>query len=648
MTNSSSVGTTIVVALKKGKDLGEMLENIGLSSDFTLRFEDKYGFNEDELKRWVEDDFLDTNIYDLQEDYELLQAYITTHGYGGEIEDVDHSDFRKKFYDKTRIDNLPINLVGKDFILLHKIGEGFEYEHELKEDIKNRIWLFIEQLKKPGIDIEPRQPQTYEVRKNLDPNQKEVIEELEQMIETRIPIVKTLNIGKIEDFLASDDKFWGRESLIPNIEGFKIEGQDIVALGFHFRMNNQDPKILPISIDKFKRLKMLDLGFYHWIETPEIFGNPKSVEILIFPHYSKFKTPPESLGKMTALKRLLIRDCKGKILPKPLGNLKELEVLILRSNNDKRIFYNKKGEVPTEIPETIGKLKSLVVLDLGYNNIDTIPDSLGDLSSLKYLDLSGNYLSTLTKSIGNLKELKQLQLYGNQLTSLPFSFGELRKLEKCNLSSNQLCDLPASIGNLGSLQNLVLSDNNLKVLPEKIGYLKSLTDLNLEKNDLECLPDTIGTLSSLRSLNLDHTKLKTLPESIGKLTMLNSLRISDSLLEELPESIGNLKNLKNLSVTSNSLKKLPDSIGKLHTLESLFIFRNELEELPETIGDIYSLETILMSNNPLNKLPVSLLKLKSLKSIWISQNQMSTFLKEPTTSKIINELKKNGVYLRVD
>lgn len=49
VTNSSSVGTTIVVALKRGKDLREMLEKIGLSSEFSSRFEDEYGFYEDPL-----------------------------------------------------------------------------------------------------------------------------------------------------------------------------------------------------------------------------------------------------------------------------------------------------------------------------------------------------------------------------------------------------------------------------------------------------------------------------------------------------------------------------------------------------------------------------------------------------------------------
>ncbi|MFX1344104.1 MAG: leucine-rich repeat domain-containing protein [Promethearchaeota archaeon] len=439
ITNSSSVGTTIVVALKKGLDLGEMLEKIGLSAEFASRFEDKYGTNEISLDWCVKDGILDSNIYDLH-DYEILLGHITTHGFGGEIEDVDHSEFRTRFYDKIRVADLPLELINKDFILLHSIGEDLTYDHETKEDTKNRIWLVIEQLKNPEAQIEPRQPKSFEIRRSLEPAQKQVLEEFEKLIETRFPVVEEINISTIKDFLAlkERDQYQAMEGLMPKIEGFKMEGGNIIALGFYFKINNQDRKNLPVSIAKLSYLKMLDLCFYRWVDIPETFGNPKSVEILRFPSYIKFKTSPESLGKMTSLKRLHISDCKGSILPESIRNLKDLEVLQLRNNNSKRLFFDEKGKIPTVIPKTIGNLKSLIILDLDYNNIETVPDSLGNLNSLQYLDLSGNYILKLPRTFGNLKELRSLNLYGNQLTSLPDSFRELGNLRSLSIGEEQI------------------------------------------------------------------------------------------------------------------------------------------------------------------------------------------------------------------
>ncbi|MFX0019470.1 MAG: hypothetical protein ACFFAF_12175 [Candidatus Hermodarchaeota archaeon] len=504
VTNSSSVGTTIVAILKKGKNLGEMLEKIGLSSEFTARFDDKHGLNESILKWWIEDDYLDPNIYDLREEYEILQALIITYGYNGEVDDVDHSDFRKKFYDKIRLESLPLKLVGDDFILLHRLDSELEYEHEVKEDTKNKVWLFIEQLKNPEVKIEPRQPQSIEVKCLLEAKQREVIEEFERIIKTRIPVIKTINLASVEDFLSLGQKkrVWGTGNLIPDIEGFKAEGRDIVALGFRFKLNNQDPKTFPLSISQLSRLKILDLCFYNWKDTPEIFGNPNSIEILRFPSYCKFKTPPESLGKMSSLKRLSICDCKGRILPESIGNLKELEILQLKNNNCRRIIYKEKGKVPTVIPETIGHLKSLIILDLSYNNIDTIPDSLGELKSLQYIDLSCNHILKLPKNFGNLKKLKELYMYGNQLKFLPDSFGELELLKKCNLSGNNLTEFPNSIGNIIFLEEFRISKNPLNSLPASLSDLKNLKNLWIDPaqmNTFQKDPESLKVLNELKN-----------------------------------------------------------------------------------------------------------------------------------------------------
>ena len=53
VTNSSSSGVTIVVALKKGKKLGDILEKIGLSSEFAYRFDEDNFTIDEELTRII-------------------------------------------------------------------------------------------------------------------------------------------------------------------------------------------------------------------------------------------------------------------------------------------------------------------------------------------------------------------------------------------------------------------------------------------------------------------------------------------------------------------------------------------------------------------------------------------------------------------
>jgi len=63
----------------------------------------------------------------------------------------------------------------------------------------------------------------------------------------------------------------------------------------------------------------------------------------------------------------------------------------------------------TSLPENIGNLTSLKVLDLVRNQLTSLPESIGDLTSLRVLDLSRNKLISLPESIGNLVSLKELR-----------------------------------------------------------------------------------------------------------------------------------------------------------------------------------------------------------------------------------------------
>ncbi|MBO7418279.1 MAG: leucine-rich repeat domain-containing protein [Bacteroidaceae bacterium] len=116
----------------------------------------------------------------------------------------------------------------------------------------------------------------------------------------------------------------------------------------------------------------------------------------------------------------------------------------------------------------------------------TIPESIGDLTYLTLLDLSGNNLTSAVVSgaprtaeeagssmaptlataipttIGNLTKLIELKLGDNLLSGeLPSTLGNLKQLKKLWLYNNSLSgDLPLWIGNLTALEELDIADNN--------------------------------------------------------------------------------------------------------------------------------------------------------------------------------------------
>ena len=170
-------------------------------------------------------------------------------------------------------------------------------------------------------------------------------------------------------------------------------------------------------------------------------------------------------------------------------------------------------------------------------------------------------MAGLPESIGKLTNVTMLNLSGNQLTSLPESIGDLTNVTVLNLSGNQLTSLPESIGKLTNVTTLNLSRNRLTSLPESIGNLTKITTLDLRRNQLTGLPESIGNLTNLSSLDIDGNQLTSLPESIGNLTKITALNLSGHQLTALPKSIGNLTNLTALNLSDNRITRLPKQLA---------------------------------------------------------------------------------------
>ncbi|QEE15008.1 leucine-rich repeat domain-containing protein [Promethearchaeum syntrophicum] len=90
----------------------------------------------------------------------------------------------------------------------------------------------------------------------------------------------------------------------------------------------------------------------------------------------------------------------------------------------------------TELPDFIGNLIELRILDLEWNNLTSIPDSIGKLNNLIDFRLFENEISFLPETFGNLTALKYLSLDISELSSFPKSFRNLKNLEWRHLNPN--------------------------------------------------------------------------------------------------------------------------------------------------------------------------------------------------------------------
>ncbi|KAG4992124.1 hypothetical protein AAZX31_09G179000 [Glycine max] len=268
--------------------------------------------------------------------------------------------------------------------------------------------------------------------------------------------------------------------------------------------------------------------------------------------------------------------------------------------------------------------RELILQNKLMDQVDWLPDSIGKLSSLIKLDLSENRIMVLPSTIGSLSSLTSLDLHSNKIAELPECVGDLLSLVYLNVGGNQLSSLPASLGRLVHLEELDLSSNQLSVLPDAIGSLVSLKILNVETNDIEEIPHSIGRCVALKELCADYNRLKALPEAVGKIESLEVLSVRYNNVKQLPTTMSSLSNLKELNVSFNELEYVPESLCFATSLVKMNIGNNfaDMRSLPRSIGNLEMLEELDISNNQIRVLPDSFGMLTRLRVLKVEENPL--------------------------
>jgi Leucine-rich repeat (LRR) protein len=287
----------------------------------------------------------------------------------------------------------------------------------------------------------------------------------------------------------------------------------------------------------------------------------------------KLESLPASFSNLKKVTALHITNCNFSALPGFLCDWPELAELMIGMENT---FQGPYTEL-TKIPENIGNLKKLRILDLEGTSIRKIPESLG-YCPLERLKISGDF-QTMPETFGKLTNLKKLELTAYKLKKLPPSFGRLVSLEELDLYG-RIQELPESFGNLSSLKKLSIRTEENILLPETFGDLAALEELYIEADTMKTLPGSIGKCGALKIFILTSDEIRKLPESLGKLISLEQFHVDAFNLEKIPDTLGNLGALKHLDIFSGALAAFPESMGKLKKLETLWLDAYHVQELP--------------------------------------------------------------------
>lgn len=185
-------------------------------------------------------------------------------------------------------------------------------------------------------------------------------------------------------------------------------------------------------------------------------------------------------------------------IPESLGSLTKLKILDLSQNN----FHGC-------VPESLGNLTELLKLDLSLNRfIGQIPECFKSLRSLEFLDLSFNLFGDfgVPLFLGEIPTLKEIYLSGNLLGGrIPEIWENLKGVVRIGFSEMGLIgNIPASMGfYLRNLSYLGLDNNHLEgPMPEEFVFMEVVDEINLENNNLS------GRVPFSRGIIIDGEKLK--------------------------------------------------------------------------------------------------------------------------------------------
>lgn len=346
---------------------------------------------------------------------------------------------------------------------------------------------------------------------------------------------------------------------------------------------------LPDSIGALTRLEWLDISSSALESLPESMTALQQLTHLNMSS-NRFRSFPEVVCRLSSLKTLNVSSCRRmQTLPEALVELDSLEQIDLSWSSGLCSFPDALTRIPSlrhlkfrqhrlegSLPESLGNLSSLCILDVGVEYFDSssspgkliaLPDTLGNLRELAVLDVSYNRLKTLPESLSRCDRLLSVACYGNIWRKSPIVLHRIssayreaqRRIAEAaeqgatmlDISGLGLLELPSELFELSALQEVNARDNKIAKLPNDIARLTRLRSLDLSTNCIKVLPARLSKCQTIERLDLSHNQLKKLSAGIGSMA-LQSLNIAYNTIEVFPKSFVQLTSLQTLDIRGNA------------------------------------------------------------------------------------------------
>ncbi|KAK7268377.1 hypothetical protein RIF29_21075 [Crotalaria pallida] len=372
---------------------------------------------------------------------------------------------------------------------------------------------------------------------------------------------------------------------------------------------------------------------------------------------------PIFIGSMPRLTYLSLSGANfsGRI-PSSIGNLRNLIHLDLGWNSHG--FFLQLQRLDSNDINWITHLRSLEHLDLSYVNLGGIHNLFQVLSTLpSLLSISlqncelANLAFPLVNVTNNAPQLQILDLSDNELTSSDLNAFQnmTTPLVHLDLSLNHLNSVPLWLLNSHKLKFLDLSVNTLHgSIPDAFRNMTSIEFLSLAFNSFTLLiPSWFRDFENLVHLDLSHNALRgPIPGIFQNMTSIEFLDFSSNHLTSVPCSFGELKNLVYLGLSWNNLTLMECTLSSILTnlcrLRRLDLSANNLQR--EQLGDSEisgcipnDLEFLDLSQNEFRgHLPTWLGQLENLRHL----NLESNFFYGPTRFFLGKLIKLERLYLR--
>ncbi|XP_035660894.1 uncharacterized protein LOC118405498 [Branchiostoma floridae] len=212
--------------------------------------------------------------------------------------------------------------------------------------------------------------------------------------------------------------------------------EGISRLQLHeLHINNNEFKEIPEEVCSLRQLNTFSVGV-----------NP-------------LKCLPDKISQLTGLRKMSMNSCQFDEFPRQVLQLEGLEELYMG---------NWAGEgKPLPVPEDIGRLKNLRVLDLQYSGLESIPDGVGELVQLRFLNIKGNMFTSVPEQIMNLSNIGKLDLSDNRISRLPLTLSRLATLKDMNITENPLTYPSADVCEKGTAAIMDFLRRDLKDKEER-------------------------------------------------------------------------------------------------------------------------------------------------------------------------------------